>query len=140
MPARAFVDTNTLLYAASTAPNERRKRERARVLLGAGDYGLSAQVLQEFYVNVTRSPQPAMSHAAAAAAIRELSRGPAVPIGSALVSSALRLRDRYRISYWDAAIVAAAIELKAKVLYSKDLNDGQRYGEVVVENPFTSAT
>ena len=65
-----FVDTNVLLYAASTAPEEARKARRARALLDEGDLGLSVQVLQEFYVQATRSSRPdRLTHEQAAALV-----------------------------------------------------------------------
>ena len=53
-----FVDTNVLLYAASTDPGERHKAQRARAVLDRDDLGLSVQVLQEFYVQATRPSKP----------------------------------------------------------------------------------
>lgn len=49
-----FVDTNVLLYAISGDPEEQAKAERANEILSSTDLGLSAQVLQEFYVQATR--------------------------------------------------------------------------------------
>jgi predicted nucleic acid-binding protein len=136
MNADAFVDTNVLLYAVSTDTNEAGKRAQARQVLGAPGWGLSVQVLQEFYVNVVRPARGAMTHGDALAAIRELLRRPTVPTDAALLMDALRLKDRFQISYWDAAIVAAARALGAGVLYSEDLNHGQDYDGVKVVNPF----
>lgn len=136
MSVDTFVDTNVLLYAVSANPAEAGKRQAARKLLAGSGWGLSVQVLQEFYVNVVRPPTCAMSHADALTAIRELLRRPTVPTDAALVLEALRLKARYRISYWDAAIVAAARALGAGTLYSEDLNHGQDYDGVRVVNPF----
>jgi len=138
MTADAFVDTNILLYAVSADPAEAGKREAARKLLAGTAWGLSVQVLQEFYVNVVRPPVCAMSHADAVTAIRELLRRPTVPTDAALVLEALRLKERYQISYWDAAIVAAARALGAGTLYSEDLSHGQDYDGVRVVSPFLS--
>ena len=54
------------------------------------------------------------------------------------ILAALATEERYQISFWDALIVAAAETAGAQVLYTEDLNDGQRYGQVVVRNPFRS--
>jgi predicted nucleic acid-binding protein len=139
MRAEAFVDTNILLYAISTSPEEAAKKQRAREILAQPDWGLSIQVLQEFYVNATRPPQPAMRHEDAEAAIRQLLLRPVADNNAALLLDALRLKARYQLSYWDAAIVAAAVQLGASVLYSEDLQDGQEIEGVTVVNPFPKA-
>ncbi|OJZ16768.1 MAG: hypothetical protein BGP21_09645 [Thiobacillus sp. 65-29] len=139
MRADAFVDTNILLYAISTAPEEAARKQRAREILAQPDWGLSIQVLQEFYVNATRPPQPAMRHEDAEAAIRQLLLRPVADNNAALLLDALRLKARYQLSYWDAAIVAAAVQLGASVLYSEDLQDGQEIEGVTVVNPFPKA-
>ncbi len=136
MTADAFVDTNVLLYSVSTNESEAGKRAQARQVLSGTGWGLSVQVMQEFYVNVVRPPRCAMAHADAVTAIRQLLRRPTVPTDAALLVEALRLKDRFQISYWDAAIIAAARALGAGVLYSEDLNQGQDYDGVRVVNPF----
>jgi predicted nucleic acid-binding protein len=137
MSADVFLDTNILLYAISTAREEASKKRIARKLLARTDWGLSVQVTQEFYVNATRgTPRAAMSHANAVAAIREFLRRPVVSSDPPLLLAALELKARYRLSYWDAAIVAAAQTMSASTLYSEDLNDGQNYAGVTVHNPF----
>ncbi len=136
MNADAFIDTNVLLYSVSTDENEASKRAHARKVLSGNAWGLSVQVLQEFYVNVVRPPRCAMAHADAVTAIRELLRRPTVATDAALLVDALRLKDRFQISYWDAAIIAAARALGAGVLYSEDLTHGQDYDGVRVVNPF----
>lgn len=139
MRADAFVDTNILLYAISTAPEEAAKKQRAREILAQPDWGLSIQVLQEFYVNATRPPQPAMRHEDAEAAIRQLLLRSVADNNAALLLDALRLKARYQLSYWDAAIVAAAMQLDASTLYSEDLQNGQGFEGVKVVNPFLLA-
>ena len=136
MHAAVLIDTNILLYAISTAPEEAEKRRVARDILSGRDWGLSVQVLQEFYVNATRPPEPAMQHEDAEVAIRQLLLRPVVVTDAELLLEALRIKARYRLSYWDAAIVGAAQMLGANTLYTEDLNDGQEYGRVRVVNPF----
>lgn len=136
MSVDAFIDTNVLLYAVSEDAAEAHKRAVARQVLAGRDWGLSVQVLQEFYVNVVKPPRCAMTHVEAVDAIRQLARRPTVGLDRALVFEALRLKDRFRIAYWDAAIIAAARTLSAPILYSEDLNHGQDYEGVKVANPF----
>jgi predicted nucleic acid-binding protein len=136
MRADAFVDTNVLLYAISTAPGEAARRERARGLLAGDGWGLSVQVLQEFYVNATRGPDAPMDHGLAQAAIRQLLLRPVIVTDPDVLLDALWLKARFGLAYWDAAIVAGARRLGARVLFSEDLSDGQDYDGVTVVNPF----
>ena len=68
--------------------------------------------------------------------MHEFVRHPIVGLDTDLVFAALELKRRYRLSYWDAAMIVAAHALGASTLYSEDLSDGQRYGDVTVRNPF----
>jgi predicted nucleic acid-binding protein len=136
MRAEAFVDTNVLLYAISTDPAEAAKRTRARELLGGEGWGLSVQVLQEFYVNATRGPGAPMDHDLAEAAIRQFLLRPVVAADAQLLLDALRLKARFGVAYWDAAILAGARRLGARVLFYEDLSAGQDYDGVTVVNPF----
>jgi predicted nucleic acid-binding protein len=132
-----FVDTNVLLYAISSAPTERAKAERAAALLNEMDLALSVQVLQEFYVQATRQrPGASISHELAAAFIATLQRFPIQETTLPLVHAACAARARWQISYWDAAIVEAARALGCGTLYSEDLQSGQEFAGVRIENPF----
>ena len=64
---------------------------------------------------------------------------PVLPITGELVTNACEIKARYAVSYWDAAIIAAARALGSKIIYSEDLNSGQDYGGVVVINPFVKS-
>jgi len=136
-----FVDTNVLLYAASTAEDEREKALRARDLLESEDLALSVQVLQEFYVQATRPTRPQrLSHEQAAGLVEAFLRFPVQDITVALVRAALETAARFSVSYWDAAIIEAARGLGCATLLTEDLADGTDYGGVRVVNPFTSRT
>ncbi len=132
-----FADTNVLLYAISADPQERAKREEANAILAARDLVLSAQVPQEFYVQATRRSRPdRLTHPQAAGLVESFLRFRVVEITGGLVLSALAARERFEISYWDAAILEAARAAGCEVLLSEDLSDGQDYAGVRVENPF----
>lgn len=133
MTVRCFVDTNVLLYALSDRASERSKRQRARALLASEPFGLSVQVLQELFVNARKG---GVDPDALDAVLAELRRVPVIESSLSLFDAAVALHRRYEISYWDAAIVAAALELGARTLYSEDLSHGQRYAAVQVVNPF----
>ena len=135
-----FVDTNVLLYAASTVVGERTKAGIALSLLEADDLALSVQVLQEFYVQATRAgKKDRMSHRQATLLVESFLRYPVQEITVALLAAALAAKDRFRIPYWDAAIIEAARLLGCSEVLSEDLNDGQVYEGVRVVNPFRRA-
>jgi predicted nucleic acid-binding protein len=139
MSVEAFLDTNVLAYAAAGGDEDEEKiakRRRAVRLLEEEDFGLSAQVLQEFFVSVTRKIEVPLSASDALEWIEQLEAFPCLPVDRSLVKIAVEVSERYQISYWDGAILAAAQSLGARTLYTEDLNDGQRYGSVQVRNPF----
>lgn len=132
-----FVDTNVLLYAVSRDPQEQAKAERANEILSSRDLGLSAQVLQEFYVQATRKTRPnGIEHEQALGLVESFRRFPVQETTTGLVLAAMTARRRFELSYWDAAILEAARSLGCEVVLSEDLNDGQDYAGVRVENPF----
>lgn len=136
MNAECFLDTNVFVYAAAGRRREERKRRLAMELIETEDFGLSAQVLQEFYVTVTRKIAVPMRAEPAMKWVDTLANFPCVAIDAAIVKIAVEISERYRISYWDSGILAASEALGAATLYSEDLNAGQRYGSVRVRNPF----
>jgi predicted nucleic acid-binding protein len=139
MIAESFLDTNILFYAALGRETEELKRTRAKELLANEKFGLSAQVLQEFFVNVTRKTARPLSPVRAMEWLEQLDEFPCVPIDRALVKVAAEISARFQISYWDAALIAAAEVLGAQTLYTEDLNHNQLYGSVRVVNPFRNA-
>lgn len=136
MTIDAFIDTNILLYAVSNSAKEIEKKWLARALLEKKAFGLSAQVLQEFYVNATGKLAQTLPETETMEFIRWLEQFPVVPTDTALFHRAVEIRNRYRIAYWDAAILAAAKALGATTLYSEDLSHSQVYDGVRVVNPF----
>lgn len=139
MTATYFIDTNILLYAASNATEDQPKRHIARGLLGQSDIGFSAQVLQEFYAAAIAKEHLQMTHDEAVAVLQSLATFPVWPISRELVLQAIEAKQRFGISYWDAAIVTAAKQLGCSTLYSEDLNAGQVYDGVTVVNPFAAS-
>jgi predicted nucleic acid-binding protein len=116
---------------------EQAKHERAAlIIIAQTDFVVSAQVLQEFYATALRKARAPFTHELALRWVERLTERCRVDVDHSLVIAAARLSDRYRISYWDGAIVAAAERAQAPILYSEDLSDGQTYGTVRVANPF----
>jgi predicted nucleic acid-binding protein len=136
MTARVFLDTNILVYAAIGTGKEEPKRARALALIESEEFGTSAQVLQEFFVTVVRKAEHPLPATLALEWIEQLTVFPCHPVDHQLVRIAVEISERFAISYWDAAILAAAEALGAMTVYSEDLNDGQMYGRVRVVNPF----
>jgi predicted nucleic acid-binding protein len=133
----AFVDTNVLIYAVSRERAEQEKAVRAREILDRRDLVLSTQVLQEFYVQATRPTRPSpLGHEEARGLIEAFLRFRVQSLTKEIVLAALATRERFGISYWDAAIVEAARAAGCDVVLSEDLSDGADYGGVRVQNPF----
>ena len=139
MSDRRFVDTNVVVYAYDSA--DPAKQAEAQRILREGTVRdalvVSAQVLGEFFTVVTRRIPTPMA-ADAAAAIETLKPIPVVEIDRQLVERAIETHKRYEIAYWDALIIAAAERAGCVEVLTEDLNDGQRYLDIVVSNPFTT--
>jgi predicted nucleic acid-binding protein len=132
-----FVDTNILLYAISRDPAEQDKAKRANDILTGRDLALSVQVLQEFYVQSTRASRPdPITHLQAVRLIESFRRFPVQDITSAILVAALDTSQRFRLSYWETAIIEASRAMGCTEVLSEDLGDGQDYAGVQVTNPF----
>lgn len=134
-----FIDTNVLIYAFSSGQDEAEKQAVAQNLLRSSDLAFSVQVLQEFYHQITRPKRPGrLSHEEAMEVVEALAERTVLPVTIELLRSATSIGERYQISYWDGAIVAAAVALGCDEVYSEDLNAGQSYAGVQVINPFST--
>jgi len=137
MSDKTFVDTNVLIYAHDVAAGT--KHQIAKMLLRelwserAGV--LSVQVLQEFYVNVTRKIATPLSKDSARQVVSSYAIW-STETTSSEISAAFRIEDESRISFWDALIVSSALKSGAARILSEDFNAGQRFAGIVVENPF----
>lgn len=140
MSARTFVDTNVLIYAHDVdAKSKHDVAKRILLELWAERSGvLSPQVLQEFYVNVTRKISHPLSKEDARLVVNAYFAW-CVDTTQAEISAAFRLEDEGRIGFWDALIVAAALRSRAARILSEDLNAGQTIAGVRIENPFATA-
>jgi predicted nucleic acid-binding protein len=139
---RAFFDTNVLVYLFDNDAAE--KQERARELLarqaGSGQVLLSTQVLQEFFVAVTRKLSRPLPVDDAAQAIRRLAAFQVVQADTGMILEAIAVSKRFGISFWDALIVQAARQGGAEILYSEDLQHNQDVVGVRIVNPFLPNT
>jgi predicted nucleic acid-binding protein len=132
-----FFDTNILLYSISRHPSESEKRDRAVDLLERNDGALSVQVLQEFYVQATRSTRPdPLPHEIAVGLIGTWMRFRVQEITLSILTGALEIRAAHGFSYWDSAIIAAARALGCRELFTEDMTHGREVEGVIMVNPF----
>ena len=133
-----FVDTNVLLYAAHSS--DARKHEIAKLLiedLWRSQTGvISTQVLQEFCFNLRCKVRPPLSVADTVERLRDYLSWPTVTNTVESTIAALEIEAEHQLSFWDALIVHAAQVAGCAVLYTEDLNHGQRFESVRVVNPF----
>jgi predicted nucleic acid-binding protein len=128
-----FLDTNILLYSISRDPGEAAKREQAIALLDEDDGALSVQVLQEFYVQATRSSRlDPLPHAVAAGLIATWTRFAVQEITLSILIGALEIRAAHGFSYWDSAIIAAARALGCSKLYTEDFSHGREVEGIAI--------
>lgn len=138
MNDNGFVDTNILVYFRDAS--EPAKQARAAALMKElwetrrGRTGI--QVLNEFYVTVTRKLTPGLSARQAWEDVRALMAWEPVPVDKLLVLRAGDAEREYRLSWWDALIVAAAERAGCRTLYSEDFAKGREYFGITVCNPF----
>lgn len=138
MSTPVFLDTNILVYLFDSGSPVKQKRAREIVDEHArtGRALLSTQVLQEFYVAVTRKLTKTLDEATAERAVHDLAVLPTVRIDIPMILAAVARSRCGHFSLWDALIVEAAIAGGARRLYSEDLQHGRTIEGVLIENPF----
>jgi predicted nucleic acid-binding protein len=136
MTVPVFVDTNVLIYAVDTF--DRRKHEAARIwrseLWKSKRGRISFQVLHEFYAKVTQKWPTARDDARAE--VRDLLKWKPVVLDDTVIEHAWKTQDRYKLSFWDSLIVAAARQSLCAYLLTEDLQAGPEIEGLVVVNPF----
>lgn len=140
-PQREFVDANVLVYAfdASAAAKQGAARRLLEKLWESRAGCLSVQVLQEFFVTVTKKVAEPLPVEEATARVREFAAWRVFSPDADDVIAAIGLHVAAKIGFWDAMIVLAAAESGCDVLWTEDLNDGQELRGVQIRNPFTAA-
>ena len=137
MSAIEFLDTNILVYAYHSGELHKQKIAQSlieRCLLG--EIVLSSQVLAEFATTVLHKVRPAMRPADLRALFNVLTPIKLVPLDAGVVHRAVQAHEHYGLHFYDGLIVAAAERGGCERIWSEDLNAGQRYFGIVVENPF----
>ena len=138
-PQREFVDANVLVYAfdSSAARKQQVAQQLLERLWESGSGCLSIQVLQEFFVTVTKKVAKPLPVAEAKARIHEFAAWTVFAPTADDIVAAIDLHTQAKIGFWDAMIVVAAAESESDVLWTEDLNDGQLLRGVRIQNPFT---
>lgn len=137
MNAKTFIDTNVLIYAHDVDAKAKHVAAKTILrelwLLRTGV--LSPQVLQEFYVNVTKKIPHPLTKESARLVVSTYTIW-CIETTSAEISNAFRIEDESRIGFWDALIVASALQSGASRILSEDMNAGQTIAGIPIENPF----
>jgi predicted nucleic acid-binding protein len=136
MTVRVFFDTNVLVYCTDTSAPTKQAAARALVSQAslAANAVLSTQVLIELFNVVTR--KQGMPPANAQALVLAYAGWPVIQSDTSLVTMAIEKSIQHQLSIWDAMVVEAAIRSDAEILYTEDLQHGQRFGALTVINPF----
>jgi predicted nucleic acid-binding protein len=135
MPGKVFLDANLLAYAqdAGSVDKQQRSREVIAQVAGSGEGVISTQVMQEFYVAVTR--KLSVPPLAAKAVLKTFTVFEIVQISPDLIHDAIDCAVLNVISFWDALILAAAASAGCKTIFTEDLNNGQTILGVKIVNP-----
>ena len=138
MSDKVFVDTNVLVYAHDLSAENRHAKACAIVeTLWEAETGvISTQVLQEFYVTITRKIKNPLKPDEAREIIRNYLAWPVQVNDPEMTLRASEIGEKNNLSFWDALIVAAARQVQAKKIISEDLNHGQIIEGILIENPF----
>lgn len=139
MTAPIFVDTNVLVYARDLGETRRQPLAHAWLeWLWAGQLGRTGmQVLSEYYVTVTRKLKPGLSEEQAWDDVEALMHWQPQPVDRPTMERARTIQTRYRLSWWDSLILAAAREQGCAVLLTEDLQDGALIDGVRIRSPFS---
>lgn len=142
MTAKSFVDSNLLVYAHDSAAG--RKHERAaqvlRELWASREGRVSTQVLQEFYVAITRKLKPSLPAATARELVRQYAAWVEVPTTAETVLRATEIAELASLSFRDALMLAAAEQTGASRVLTEDLNEGQVIAGMKIVNPLRTVT
>ena len=135
---RVFFDTNVLVYLFDQgAPEKQRSaQERFRLHAGDGSLLLSTQVLQEFYVTVTRKLSTPLGGAEALEAVQRFATFSLIQTDANLIVRAAERTQREMVSFWDGLILEAALAGGASRLLSEDMQSGRNISGMILENPF----
>ena len=142
MSDKVFFDTNVLVYAFDKSEPE--KSSLAKQLIQ--DYGsegnivVSTQVLQEFYVTMTKAKKSMMSKEKAEEIVTDFAEFPLVQVDKTIISRAMQRHQSNAFSFWDSLIVEAAMQAGCSKLLSEDMQNGLKIGSLTIDSPFILPT
>lgn len=136
---KVFVDTNVIVYAYDRSAGEKHHKamEAMKDLWSAGHGMTSTQVLQEFFVSVTRKITKPLDISSAKAIVKDLLKWKTVTIDGEIILEAIDIHVEHGYSFWDSVIIASALSGGAGTLLSEDLSDKHRIKGIVIKNPFS---
>jgi len=135
---KVFVDTNVIVYAYDKDAGEKHRvaADIMKDLWRSGLGTISTQILQEFFVTLTKKISAPMDISVVRETIRRLSKWDVLLIDVDTIIRATELQERYKYSFWDSLIIASAIAGGARTILSEDLADGQTIQGLTIKNPF----
>lgn len=135
---KVFVDTNVIVYAYDRDAGEKHRvaADIMKDLWRSGLGTISTQILQEFFVTLTKKISAPMDISVVRETIRRLSKWDVLLIDVDTIIRATELQERYKYSFWDSLIIASAIAGGARTILSEDLADGQTIQDITIKNPF----
>ena len=136
---KVFVDTNILVYAYDTDAGKKHgiALNIMKDLWHSGLGTISTQILQEFFVTLTKKIAAPLDISVVRETIRRLAKWDVLLIDVDAIISATELQETYKYSFWDSLIIASAMAGGAKTILSEDLADGQTIQGVTIKNPFS---
>lgn len=140
MSDKIFIDTNILVYAYDLDAGIKHETASKTVseLWETKSAIISTQVLQEFYITLTKKiPKPLAGNTVRGIIMSYLS-WEIIVNEPKLILQASEIEETYKISFWDALIVAAAFSGNAGTILTEDLNHGQYIEGILINNPFKS--
>jgi len=135
---KVFIDINVIVYAYDISAGEKHSKA-VEIIKGLWDTGsgiTSTQVLQEFFVNVTRKITKPLDAVTAKEIVKDFLKWKTVIVDGEIIMDAIDIHSAYKYSFWDSVIIASAIDGGAGTLFSEDLSDKQTIKGIVIRNPF----
>ena len=137
MSGNIFVDTNIFVYSRDLSEPVKQAAALVRLteLWQEGTGRISTQVCNEYYTIVTQKLKPGLSKDEAWQDIETLFAWQPLAVDKKVLIKAKDCQSMYQLSWWDSLIVSAAYYSNCDTILSEDLNSGQKYFDITVENP-----
>ena len=139
---KVFLDTNIIIYAYDNSAGDKQIRASEIIdeLWSSGLGIVSTQVLQEFFVNVTKKIPKPLDVKSAKEIISDYLKWDVIVNNGEDILEAIEIQSQYKYSFWDSLIICAAKKGGAMLLLTEDLSDGQIINDLTIKNPFLTTT